>query len=66
MRERAEEIGAKLKVWSRDGGGTEVEVLIPGNTAFEVYTSHSKPGWFGKLFRRKAGQEVKKESERNE
>lgn len=54
MRERAEEIGAKLKVWSRDGAGTEVEVSIPGNTAFDFYTSHPKPGWFGRLFLRKA------------
>lgn len=55
MRERAEEIGAKLKVWSRRGAGTEVEVSIPGHTAFDLHTSHRKPGWFGKLFLRKAG-----------
>lgn len=54
MRERAEEIGAKLKVWSRGGAGTEVEVSIPGNTAFDFYTSHPKPGWFGRVFLRKA------------
>lgn len=27
MRERAQQIGGKLKVWSRVGAGTEVEVL---------------------------------------
>ncbi len=68
MRERAEEIGAKLKVWSRGGAGTEVEVSIPGKTAFELYPSHPNPGWFGKLFLRKAGvsERVQKVSERNE
>lgn len=34
MRERAESIGARLKVWSRANAGTEVELLIPGDVAF--------------------------------
>ena len=34
MRERAESIGARLKVWSRNNAGTEVELLIPGDVAF--------------------------------
>lgn len=34
MRERAESIGARLKVWSRTNAGTEVELLIPGDVAF--------------------------------
>lgn len=34
MRERAESIGARLKVWSRAQAGTEVELVIPGNVAF--------------------------------
>ena len=34
MRERAESIGARLKVWSRAQAGTEVELVIPGNIAF--------------------------------
>ena len=35
MRERAENIGAKLKVLSRANAGTEVELLIPGHVAFK-------------------------------
>jgi signal transduction histidine kinase len=31
MRERAGSIGAKLRVWSRLGAGTEVEISVPGN-----------------------------------
>ena len=34
MRERAESMGARLKVWSRVQAGTEVELVIPGNVAF--------------------------------
>jgi signal transduction histidine kinase len=34
MRERARRIGATLKVSSRHGGGTEVELRVPGEIAF--------------------------------
>ena len=34
MHERAENIGARLKVWSRANSGTEVELFIPGHIAF--------------------------------
>ena len=35
MRERAERIGARLRVWSRHAAGTEVELAIPARIAFE-------------------------------
>ncbi len=35
MRERAERIGARLKVWSRPAAGTEVELVVPGHVAFQ-------------------------------
>jgi nitrate/nitrite-specific signal transduction histidine kinase len=34
MRERAENIGARLKVWSRANAGAEVELVIPSQVAF--------------------------------
>ena len=34
MRERAEQIGAVLRLWSREGAGTEVEIHVPAKTAF--------------------------------
>jgi signal transduction histidine kinase len=37
MRERAGNIGAKLRILSRPGAGTEVEISVPGNTLVEVY-----------------------------
>ena len=33
MRERADSIGAQLRIWSRPGAGTEVEISIAGNIA---------------------------------
>jgi signal transduction histidine kinase len=36
MRERAEQIGAKLDMWSEVGAGTEVELSIPGPVAYET------------------------------
>src|SRR2546430_17721271 len=34
MRERAEQIGAQLEMWSEVGAGTEVELSIPGSVAY--------------------------------
>ncbi len=41
MRERAQRIGATLKVRSRAAAGTEVELRVPGHVAFERHSS----GW---------------------
>jgi signal transduction histidine kinase len=34
MRERAQEIGAELEIWSEIGAGTEMELRIPGSIAY--------------------------------
>jgi ligand-binding sensor domain-containing protein/signal transduction histidine kinase len=34
MRERAERMGARLRLWSRKDAGTEVELSVPGHVAF--------------------------------
>ena len=34
MRERAQQIGAQLDIWSKVGAGTEVELRIPGSVAY--------------------------------
>src|SRR5208283_482991 len=51
MRERAEKIGARLDVLSRPGGGTEVQLYVPGKVAFVSPTSEPFGrwliGWFG-------------------
>jgi len=55
MRERAEQIGAKLEVLSRPGAGTEVELSIPGKVAFESVSSDRLPKWLTGLFQGKNG-----------
>jgi ligand-binding sensor domain-containing protein/signal transduction histidine kinase len=47
MRERADRIGAQLHVMSSATAGTEVELLVPGQVAFQ---NHSKPSWFRRQF----------------
>jgi signal transduction histidine kinase len=50
MRERAERVGGRLRLWSRPGAGTEVELSIPGHVAFK--DSRGRPrtrlGWLEK------------------
>jgi signal transduction histidine kinase len=41
MRERSERIGGRLRVWSRPGRGTEVELSVPGRVAFRSSSSDS-------------------------
>ncbi len=53
MHERAERIGAKLKVLSRPAGGTEVELSVPNDVAFRSY-SRVRFGWLARRHRRKA------------
>lgn len=36
MRERAVQIGARLELWSEAGAGTEVELRVPGASAYRV------------------------------
>lgn len=45
MRERAQRIGAQLNFWSRSETGTEVELMVPGATAYQVPGAKSKRLW---------------------
>jgi len=45
MRERAQAIGARLKVRSRAAIGTEVELTVPGDVAFQNQSSKSLLRW---------------------
>ena len=65
MRERAERIGAKLRVLSGVSAGTEIELSIPGHLAFEFSPSRSRWEWLSKLKVRMAREELPKaESQR--
>jgi len=47
MRERAEQIGGRLHVYSRPAGGTEVDLAVPGQVAFHNDSANGFR-WFGK------------------
>ena len=53
MKERTEKIGAKLKVYSRTGAGTEIELIVPSRVAFETEKSIGDGSWLHKIFRSK-------------
>ena len=48
MRERAEKIGGQLRFWSRSETGTEVELTVPGSTAYQGPSGKSKTPWFSR------------------
>jgi len=52
MRERAERIGARLKVSTRVAAGTEVELSIPAAVAFGDGAHGRRGGWRARLSRR--------------
>ena len=55
MRERADRIGARLRIFSSASAGTEVELSVPGRVAFE-HQPNGRPSWFRLPGFRKAGQ----------
>jgi signal transduction histidine kinase len=44
IRERAQRIGGELKLWSREGAGTEIDVTVPGVRAYPGQRSQ-RPWW---------------------
>ena len=57
MKERTERIGAKLRVLSRAEAGTEVEISVPGQLAFESPQGGRSDAWLSKIFSRKQRKE---------
>jgi signal transduction histidine kinase/ligand-binding sensor domain-containing protein len=58
MRERAQKIGGQLKFWSRPETGTEVELTVPGATAYQSSSDKSKKKfWLNRFQRLGAGIE---------
>jgi signal transduction histidine kinase/ligand-binding sensor domain-containing protein len=51
MRERSQRIGATLKLRSKPGAGTEIELMVPGHIAFEDDSGNSTPRWLSWLGR---------------
>ena len=50
MKERAGKIGAKLKVYSRNGHGTEIELMVPRRVAFQTVKAAPNGSWLHKIF----------------
>lgn len=58
MRERAQKIGGQLKFWSRPETGTEVELTVPGATAYQSLSDKSnKKFWLNRFQRLGVGIE---------
>jgi signal transduction histidine kinase len=53
IRERAERIGAKLKVWSRSAAGTEVELVVPARVAYPLQARRGWLSWLNRVYSRK-------------
>jgi signal transduction histidine kinase len=56
MRERAERIGARLRVLSRADAGTEMELSVPSNIAFTSQPSKGGKFWFSRLYAKKSSE----------
>jgi hypothetical protein len=52
MRQRAQGIGARLRVRSRGYNGTEVELSLPGEVAFQSQPSGSWLSWLVRWYPR--------------
>jgi hypothetical protein len=64
MRERSEGIGASLRLRSRIGAGTEVELTVPSSIAFENQSHGPVSHWLTWLNREKFGPESGGEKKR--
>jgi len=61
MRERAERIGAKLRVLSRTDAGTEMELSVPSRIAFETGVSKHPRFGFSRLYSRREEKDERPE-----
>jgi signal transduction histidine kinase len=52
MRERAEKIGARLKVLSAAGAGTEIDLTVPAGAAFERAARGGSMDWLARFYSR--------------
>jgi PAS domain S-box-containing protein len=50
MHERAEKIGARLKIRTPAEAGTEVELSVPNDIAFELQPSQRPLGWLARIY----------------
>jgi signal transduction histidine kinase/ligand-binding sensor domain-containing protein len=53
MRERAQQIGARLSLWSRPGAGTEVDLRIPAKLAYLRVQKSNRESWIHSVVKRR-------------
>jgi len=46
MRERAGKLGTAVDIWSRSGGGTEIELRVPARVAYTASLNRNSISWF--------------------
>lgn len=51
MRERAQNIGGQLKIWSQDDAGTEIELAVPAAIAYSLRVKKSRWQWIKHILR---------------
>ena len=49
----AQQIGARLSVWSRPGAGTEVDLSIPANLAYLRVQKTNRESWIHSVIKRR-------------
>jgi ligand-binding sensor domain-containing protein/signal transduction histidine kinase len=49
MRERSERVGGQLKIWSGRETGTEIELTVPGSTAYRPAGTKARSSWLSRL-----------------
>jgi signal transduction histidine kinase len=52
MRERARKIGARFKIRTAAGAGTEIDLIVPSSAAFERPDPHGPLYWIARLYSR--------------
>ena len=52
LRERARKIGARLKIRTAAGAGTEIDLIVPSSAAFERSDPHGPVYWITRLYSR--------------
>jgi ligand-binding sensor domain-containing protein/signal transduction histidine kinase len=66
MRERAERIGAKLRLLSRVSAGTEIELSIPAGLVYETESSRRQSNWLGAFRLRRLGRKSRERADSQE
>lgn len=57
LRERAQNIGGRLNIWSKTGAGTEIDLTIPSKIAYRMRNEKSRRSWVNAFSERRSTEE---------